>query len=73
MMETDSFLFNKPLLIVAITGKYFQYATKLILKFIWCYSCDFKHIESTIDHVYGIFIKTPCVGECKCLCEIEAL
>ena len=35
MMETDSFLFNKPLLIVAITGKYFQYATKLILKFIW--------------------------------------
>ena len=73
MMETDIFLFNKPLLIVAITGKYFQYATRLIFKSIWCYSCDFKHIESTIDPTQGIFIKIPCVGERKCLCEIKAL
>ena len=50
MMESDSFLFNKPLLMVAIMGKSFQCATRLILKSIWCYSSDFKHTESTTGH-----------------------
>ena len=73
MMESDSFLFNKPLLMVAIIGKYFQSVTRLIFKSIWCYSSDFKHIESATGHAYGIFVKSPCVGEPKFLCEIKAL
>ena len=35
MMESDIFLFNKPLLMVAIMGKYFQCATRLIFKSNW--------------------------------------
>ena len=50
MMERDSFLFNKPLLMVSIMGKYFQCATRLICKSIWCYSSDFKHTESATGH-----------------------
>ena len=50
MMESNIFLFNKPLLMVAIMGKYFQCATRLIFKSIWCYSSDFKHIESATGH-----------------------
>ena len=55
------FLFNKPLLMVAVMGKYFQCATRLIFKSIWC--SDFKHIESTTDHAKGIFMKRACVEE----------
>ena len=36
MVKSDIFLFNKPLLMVAIMGKYFQCATRLIFKSIWC-------------------------------------
>ena len=50
MMESNIFLFNKPLLMVAIMGKYFQCATRLIFKSIWRYSSDFKHIESATGH-----------------------
>ena len=50
MMESNSFLFNKPLSMVAIMGKYFQCATRLIFKSILCYSSDFKHIESATGH-----------------------
>ena len=50
MMESDIFFFNKPLLMVAIMGKYFQCATRLIFKSIWCYGYEFKHIESATDH-----------------------
>ena len=46
MMETDSFLLDKPLQMNAIMGKYFQCAARLILISIWCYSCDFKLTES---------------------------
>ena len=50
MMESDSFLFNKPLLMVSIMGKYFHCATRLIFKSIRCYSSDFKHTESATGH-----------------------
>ena len=73
MMETKSFLFSKPLLMVAIIGKYFQCAARLIFKSIWFYSCDSKHTESGTGHAEGIFVKIPCVGECKCLRELEVL
>ena len=73
MMESDSSLFNKSLLMVAIMGKYFQCATRLIFKSIWCYSSDLKHIESATGHGEGIFVKSACVGERKFLCEIKAL
>ena len=71
-MESDIFLFNKPLLMVAMMGKYFQCTTRLIFKCIWCYSSDFKHIESATGHAQGIFVKNTCVGEHKFLCEIKA-
>ena len=72
MMESDIFMLNKPLLMVAIMGKYFQCATRLIFKSTWCYSSDFKHIESTTGQAKGIFVKSPCVEERKLLCEIKA-
>ena len=72
-VESNIFLCNKPLLMVAIMDKYFQCATRLIFKSIWCYSSDFKHIESATGHAYGIFVKSACVGERKFLCEIKAL
>ena len=50
MMESDIFLFNKPLLIFAIIGKYSQYVTRLTFTSIWCYSSDFKLIESATGH-----------------------
>ena len=73
MMESDIFMFNKPLLAAAIMGKYFQCAIRLIFKSIWCYSSDLKHIESTTGHAQGIFVKRACVGELKFLCKIKAL
>ena len=71
MMESDIFLFSKPLLMVAIMSKYFQCTTRLIFKSIWCYSSDFKHIESATGHAQGIFVKSACVGERKFLREIK--
>ena len=74
MMESDIFLFNKPLLMMAaIMGKYFQCAIRLILKSIWCYSSDLKHIESTTGHAQGTFVKSASIGERKFLCKIKAL
>ena len=58
---------------VAIVSKYFQYVSGLIFKFIWCYSSDVKNTESTRGYASGIFVKSPCVEECKFLCEIKAL
>ena len=63
MMESDSFLFSKPLLMVAIVAKYF--ITRLNFKSTWCLNSDFKHTEE-------IFVKSPFVGERKFLCEIKA-
>ena len=73
MMESDIFLFNKPLLIIAMMGKYFQCDTRLIFESIQCYSSDFKHIESATGHAQGIFVKNAGVGERKFLSEIKAL
>ena len=73
MMESDSFLCNNPLLMVAIMGKYFQCATRLLFKSIWCYSCDFKHTDGTTGHAQRIFVKRSCVGERKFLSDIKAL
>ena len=50
MMESDIFLFNKPLLMVVIMGKNFQCAIRLIFESTWCYSSDFKHIESATGY-----------------------
>ena len=38
MMDSNIFLFDKPLLMVAVMGKYFQCATRLIFKSIWGYN-----------------------------------
>ena len=73
MMDGDSFLFNKPLLMVAIMGKYLQCATRLIFKSTCCYSCDFRHAENETVRASGNFVKSPCVGERKFLFEIKAL
>ena len=35
-MESDSSLFDKPLLMVVIVVKYIQYVARLIFKSIWC-------------------------------------
>ena len=69
MMESNSFLFNKPLLMVLIMDKYFQCATRLIFKSNWCCSSDFKHTKSATGHTLRIFVKSTCIGECKFLCE----
>ena len=50
MMESDSSLFNKPLLVIAIVAKYVQCVTRLIFKSIWCERSDFKLTESTTGH-----------------------
>ena len=50
MMESESFLFNKPLSMIANMGKYFQCAARLIFKSIRCYNSDFKHTESMTGH-----------------------
>ena len=72
-MESDSFLFDKLLLMVAVMGKCFHCVTGFIFKSIWFYSYDFKHTESATGYAQRIFVKSTCVGECKFLCEIKAL
>ena len=50
-MDSNSFLFNKPLLMVATVAKYFQCVMRLIFKFVWCLTSDFKHTESTTGQI----------------------
>ena len=55
MVESNSILFNKSLLVVAILAKQFQFVTRLILKSIWFLSFDFKVTKSTAGHIFREF------------------
>ena len=47
MMESDNFLFNKPLHIVAILVKELQFLISLTFESICCQSLDLESTEST--------------------------
>ena len=41
-MESNNLLFKKPLLIVAIVARWFEFVMSLVFKSVWCQSLEFE-------------------------------